>query len=429
MADVAIVGLGYVGLPLLLAFRDAGSEVIGIDIDGEKIEMLMRGESYLSHISGEKISRCLSSGATLSTDMAAIRNAYAVIIAVPTPLTDDMTPDLSYIESTAREIGKYLAAGQLVSLESTTYPGTTRDVLIPILEKESGLKAGKDFMVAFSPERVDPGDPDHDLVKIPKIVSGVDEDSLRCASELYEKITPAVVPVSTLEAAEMAKLLENIYRSVNIALVNEMKMLADSMGLDIWEVIEAASTKPFGFQAFYPGPGLGGHCLPIDPFYLSWIARTRYSFDSQFINLAGKINSEMPDYVLKKLEKAMEVRGMALDGAEILLVGVAYKPDISDTRESPGMKLMKMLEEAGARVSYHDPFVPLLPETRRYPELTGRNSVELEPDTISRFDLVIIATDHTDIDYSLLDRHSRLIIDTRNAMQNSKGEGADIIKS
>ena len=429
MSDVAIIGLGYVGLPLLLAFRDAGCEVTGIDIDPEKIEKLKRGESYLSHIPPESIQKGLDDKTVLSTDMASIEKASAVIIAVPTPLTDDMTPDLSYIESTAEEIARYLAAGQLVSLESTTYPGTTRDVVIPILEKGSGLKAGEDFFVAFSPERVDPGDPDHDLTMIPKIVAGMDRESLQLAVDLYSRITPEVVPVSTLEAAEMAKLVEIIYRSVNIALVNEMKMLADTMGLNIWEVIAAASTKPFGFQAFYPGPGLGGHCLPIDPFYLYWIGKTRYGFETQFIELAGKINSEMPQYVLKRLLDAMEGRGKKITGAKILLIGIAYKPDISDTRESPGLKLMSMLEEIGARVSYHDPFVPVLPPTRDYPGFTGRNSVDLEADTIGEYDLVVIVANHSNVDYGLLGRNASLIIDTRNAMKDFSGEGAEVIRS
>jgi UDP-N-acetyl-D-glucosamine dehydrogenase len=429
MTDVAVIGLGYVGLPLLLAFRDAGCDVIGIDIDQEKIDMLTRGQSYLSHISSGSIEKGLSEKTKLSADMSAIQNASAVIIAVPTPLTSDMTPDLSYIESTAEGIARYLGTGQLVSLESTTYPGTTREVIIPILEKGSGLKAGEDFHVAFSPERVDPGNPDHDLTTIPKIVAGLDERSLGMAVDLYEKITPEVVPVSTLEAAEMAKLLENIYRSVNIALVNEMKMLANVMELDIWEVIAAASTKPFGFQAFYPGPGLGGHCLPIDPFYLYWIARTRYDFETQFIELAGKINSEMPHYVLERLKDALEERGIAVEGADILLIGVAYKPDISDTRESPGLKLMAMLEEIGARVSYHDPFVPVLPPTRDYPDLAGRNSVELGAGTIGEYDMVVIATDHTNVDYGLLAHNASLIVDTRNAMRDLEGEGAEIIRS
>ena len=425
--SVGIVGLGYVGLPLLLAFSNAGCKVVGIDIDPDKIDLLGRGESYLSHIPATSISRVLAEKTVLSANMAEIEKIDAVVITVPTPLTHDMTPDLSFVESTAKELGKHLQVGQLVSLESTTYPGTTREVLIPILESESGLAAGKDFHVAFSPERVDPGDPDHELTEIPKIVAGLNKESLRLAVDLYSLITPEVVPVSTLEVAEMAKLLENIYRTVNIALVNEMKMLADRMGLDIWEVIGAAATKPFGFQVFYPGPGLGGHCLPIDPFYLDWRAKTKYDFKTQFIELAGRINASMPDYVLQRTRMALEERGVELGCAKVLLVGMAYKPDISDTRESPGLKLMTVLEEAGAKVIYHDPLVPILPATRDYPLLAGRSSVDLESGIVGGQDVVIIVTDHSIIDYELLAAEASLVVDTRNAMRDVEGRAAEVV--
>lgn len=427
---VGVIGLGYVGLPLLLAFRNAGCEVIGVDIDPEKIRLLQAGESYISHISHEAVRPLMGEGAVLSTDMRKMEQAEAAIIAVPTPLTDDMTPDLSFVESTARSLGEHLPAGQLVSLESTTYPGTTREVLIPLLETASGLVAGKDFYVAYSPERVDPGDPDHELTAIAKIVAGLDDESLRLAVELYGRIAPSVVPASCLEVAEMAKLLENIYRTVNIALVNELKMLADRMGLDIWEVIEAAATKPFGFQAFYPGPGLGGHCLPIDPFYLHWRGKTRYDFETQFVQLAGKINTGMPGYVVERTRLALERRDSSLAGARVLLIGMAYKPDISDVRESPGLKLMALFEgEEGARVNFHDPFVPVLPATRAHPSFTGRSSVDLDPQTVRAHDAVVIVTDHSNIDYESLAAHSSLIVDTRNAMRDVAGGKAEIVKA
>jgi UDP-N-acetyl-D-glucosamine dehydrogenase len=358
-----------------------------------------------------------------------VRDVDAIIITVPTPLTNDMTPDLSYVESTAREVAAYLQKEQIVSLESTTYPGTTRDVLIPLLEEKSGLKAGRDFHVAYSPERVDPGNKDHDLTDIPKVVSGLDDESLSRAVELYSEIIHEVVPVSTLEAAEMTKLLENIYRTVNIALVNEMKMLADRMGLNIWEVIEAAATKPFGYQAFYPGPGLGGHCLPIDPFYLYWAGKTKQGFETQFIELAGKINTGMPAYVMGRLKEALATRGKELRGAAILIIGVAYKPDVSDTRESPGLHLMSMLEEAGAEVGFHDPYVPVIPQTRDHPQLAGRGSTALDAGTVGGCDAVIVVTNHSSVDYRLLAEEASLIVDTRNAMKGIECSGVEVVRA
>jgi UDP-N-acetyl-D-glucosamine dehydrogenase len=327
-------------------------------------------------------------------------------------------PDLSYIVDTARAIGPHLRAGQLVSLESTTWPGTTREVLIPPLEETSGLKAGRDFHVAFSPERIDPGNPRFEIGDIPKIVSGLDEPSLERAVALYGRITPTVVPVSTLETAEMAKLLENIYRTVNIALVNELKLLAQTMDLDIWEVVAAAATKPFGFQPFYPGPGLGGHCLPIDPFYLSWRARHRYGFETRFITLAGEVNARMPHYVVERTGQALAEEGRSLKGADVLLLGMAYKKDIGDTRESPGLHLMQLFEAQGtARVDYHDRLVPVLPRTRDFPGFAGRRSVPLTPERLSSADAVVIVTDHSGVDYTAVGRHARLVVDTRNIMR------------
>lgn len=427
---VGIIGLGYVGMPLLLAFREAGCSVIGVDIDPDKVNMLKEGKSYLSHIPSERISSVLSEKVNLTTEMSEMVAADAVIITVPTPLTDVMTPDLSYVENTADALGQHLRKDQLVSLESTTYPGTTREVLIPRLEESSKLKAGKDFYVAFSPERVDPGDESHDITEIPKLVSGLDAESLRLAMRLYSIITPQVVEVSDLEIAEMAKLLENVYRAVNIALVNELKMLADAMGIDIWEVIEAASTKPFGFQTFYPGPGLGGHCLPIDPFYLHWRGITRYGFETRFVELAGRINTAVPPFVVNKTRAALEERGIPLKGASILVMGVSYKEDISDVRESPGLKLMSLFEKVeGAEVSYHDPFVPVLHQTRDYPYLTGRPSSTLNSDFIAEQDAVVIATCHSDVDYEMIAENASLVVDTRNAMKNLAGRGAQIVKA
>ncbi len=432
--SVGVVGLGYVGLPLLLAFRERSHRVVGVDTDPEKIRMLGEGTSYLSHIQDERLGVLTPETAQLASDFAPLAGADAVIIAVPTPLKErtDGTrtgePDLSYVEATGEALAPHLRSGMLVSLESTTYPGTTREVLAPRLEAGSGLKAGTDFHLAYSPERVDPGS-DHEIERIPKIVSGIDEASLEAAVALYGSITPQVVPVSSLEAAEMAKLLENIYRAVNIAMVNELKLLAERMELDIWEVVEAAATKPFGFQAFYPGPGLGGHCLPIDPFYLAWRAREHYGFTTRFIELAGQVNAGMPEHVVERTRAALEEGGKELEGAEVLLLGVAYKRDVGDTRESPGLRLMQLFEEAGCRVSYHDPYVPALPATRDYPGFAGRRSEELDPRMLASADAVVIATDHTRVDYAEVGRSSSLVVDTRNAMARVPGGKARVVKA
>ncbi len=425
---VGVIGLGYVGLPLLLAFRRAGCEVVGIDVDPTKVTSLQQGRSYLAHLPDSEL-EILSRGARFATDSGPLSEVEAIVIAVPTPLAgppgpgEVPEPDLSYVVATARDLGPHLRAGQLVSLESTTWPGTTREVLVPMLEAASGLVAGTDFLVAFSPERVDPGNPQHDISDIPKIVSGLNAASLERAIALYHLIVPQIVPVSSPEAAEMAKLLENIYRTVNIALVNELKLLSHAMGLDIWEVISAAATKPFGFQAFYPGPGLGGHCLPIDPFYLSWRARQRYGFETRFITLAGEVNAAMPGYVLERTVQALEADGSPIGGADILLLGMAYKKDIGDTRESPGLHLLHIFEEAGARVGYHDPFVPELPRTRDFPQYAGRVSEDLTPERLAAAEAVVVVTDHGRVDYGLVAEHARLIVDTRNALRGRTVKG------
>ncbi len=427
---VGVIGLGYVGLPLLLAFREAGLSVTGVDIDPEKIRLLEAGETYLSHIPADRIRRVLSTDCILTTQMEALNQVEAVVIAVPTPLTDVMTPDLSFIEDTAVALGPHLREGQLISLESTTYPGTTREVLIPRLEAVSGLRVGTDFLVAFSPERVDPGQADHDITEVPKLVSGYDEQSLQRALDLYSTIVPEVVPCSGLEVAETAKILENLYRAVNIALVNEVKMLTDRMDLDIWEIIDAAGTKPFGFQAFYPGPGLGGHCLPIDPFYLNWRAKTKYDFEMRFVELAGQINTAMPAYVVERTRQALQDDGAELKGGEVLILGMSYKKDISDIRESPGLELMSLFEDKeGAVVSYHDPHVPRLPHTRKFPQFAGRESVSFDGPNLAAADVVIIVTDHTLIDYELVGSQAALIVDTRNAMKEVTAPAARIIKA
>ncbi len=427
---VGVIGLGYVGLPLLLAFREAGLSVTGVDIDPEKIRLLEAGETYLSHIPADRIRRVLATDCVLTTQMEALSQVEAVVIAVPTPLTDVMTPDLSFIEDTAVSLGPHLREGQLISLESTTYPGTTREVLIPKLEAISGLRAGTDFLVAFSPERVDPGQADHDITEVPKLVSGYDEQSLQRAVDLYSTIVPEVVPCSELEVAETAKILENLYRAVNIALVNEVKMLADRMGLDIWEIIDAAATKPFGFQAFYPGPGLGGHCLPIDPFYLNWRAKTKYDFEMRFVELAGQINTAMPAYVVERTRQALQDDGVELKGGAVLILGMSYKKDISDIRESPGLELMSLFEDKeGAVVSYHDPHVPRLPQTRKFARFAGRESVSFDGPNLAAADVVVIATDNTLIDYELVGSQSTLIVDTRNAMKEVIAPTARIIKA
>lgn len=412
-AKVGIVGLGYVGLPLVRAFVEAGFSTLGFDVDQRKVDTLSAGESYISHIPSSMIQQLVSTGRfTPTTEMARMKDADALLICVPTPLTETRDPNLEYIEATARQIADFLRPGQLVVLESTTYPGTTRDVLLPILAA-SGLVAGEDFFVAYSPEREDPGNPEFTAQGIPKVVGGLDEPSQKLAVALYGAAVVSVVPVSNLEVAEACKILENTYRSVNIAMVNELKMLFDRMGLDIWEVIDAAKTKPFGFQPFYPGPGLGGHCIPIDPFYLSWLARKK-GMAARFIELAGEINTDMPRYVVARLTEGLSKVGTPLRGSRICILGVAYKKDVDDPRESPSFELMRLLHEQGVVCSYNDPHVPRLPKMRNF-DVPDLQSEPLTAELLAAQDCILIATNHTAYDYEFIVQHAKLVVDTRNA--------------
>ena len=418
-AKVGVIGLGYVGLPLLHAFHKAGYPVIGFDVDGRKIDALHRGENYLKHLGGDMVSSMKSAGRFDATaDMARLGDADVVIVCVPTPLGRHMEPDMTFIEKASDDIARTIRPGQLIVLESSTYPGTTREIMLPRFEAK-GLKCGRDFFLAFSPEREDPGRKDHNTQTIPKLVGGIDEPSGKVALQLYANAIKQVIPVSSAEVAEAAKLLENIYRCVNIALVNEMKMVLSKMNIDVWEVIRAASTKPFGFQAFYPGPGLGGHCIPIDPFYLTWKAR-EVGMPTRFIELAGEINHLMPEYVVGRTVEALNQQSKALKGARILLLGLAYKPDIDDVRESPSFELIEKLEELGAEVDYNDPHVPQTHYMRRWGDL-GKKSVALSPQTLAGYDCIVIATNHAAYDYKLIADNARLIVDTRNAMKDFKG--------
>jgi UDP-N-acetyl-D-glucosamine dehydrogenase len=411
-ARVGIIGLGYVGLPLARAFAAGGFPVLGFDIDPAKIEKLAHGESYIGHISPQAIRELLSKHAFEATcHFERLDEPDAIIICVPTPLTEAREPDLTFIENSAKAIAARLRPGQLVVLESTTYPGTTREVVKPILE-QGGLKASKDFFLAFSPEREDPGNASFSTTTIPKVVGGLEGHSLELAAALYEKAVVKVVRVSTPEVAEACKILENTYRSVNIALVNELKVLYDRMGVDVWEVIDAAKTKPFGFQAFYPGPGLGGHCIPIDPFYLTWVAR-KHGLTTRFIELAGEINTAMPRFVVSKIADALNERGKPVKGSKIAILGMAYKKDVDDSRESPGFELMELLLHKGAEVSYNDPHIAELPAKRNYDlRMTSR---PLTADYLGSQDCVLIATDHSAYDWRWIVEHSRLVVDTRNA--------------
>jgi len=416
-ARVAIVGLGYVGLPLAETFADAGYHVIGFDIDPQKVQSLRTGCSYIGHIASERVAGLVQSGRFEPTcNPTCFENTDAVIICVPTPLTEAREPDLSYITSTGRMLREFLQRGQLVVLESTTYPGTTRDVLQPILE-QSGLKAGSDFFLAFSPEREDPGNPVYSTRTIPKVVGGIDATSRQLAVALYEPVVKGVVPVSSTQVAEACKILENTYRAVNIALVNELKLVFERMGIDIWEVIAAAKTKPFGFHAFYPGPGLGGHCIPIDPFYLTWVAR-KYGITTRFIELAGEINTSMPGHVVQRIADALNEQSKSIKCSRICVLGVAYKKDVDDARESPAFEIMESLEERGAYVSYNDPYVPVLPAKRRHS--IRLESQPLTAEFLAVQDCVVIVTDHSRYNFEWIAQHSRLVVDTRNATANVK---------
>jgi UDP-N-acetyl-D-glucosamine dehydrogenase len=418
-AQVAVIGLGYVGLPLALLYTEQKLRVTGFDIDQRKVDTLNAGGSYIFRITPEEISSARSHGLAATSDYSRLTEMDAIIICVPTPLNEYHEPDLSYITNTGHAIAPHLRAGHLVILESTTYPGTTEEVLVPILEKENkaGLKAARagqsaesDFFVAFSPEREDPGNTTVARSDIPKVVGGLDPQAADLAAALYGTIFKRVVRVSSPAAAEMTKLLENIYRCVNIALVNELKLLSLRMGLDIWEVIEAASTKPFGFQPFYPGPGLGGHCIPVDPFYLSWKAK-EFDFHTRFIELAGEINSGMPYHVIASVVGALNRHKKSLNGARVLVLGVAYKRDIDDLRESPSLTIIELLQKEGAQVSYHDPYFPTIGKGRRYDLQMTRSSL----DNLGQYDCVLIVTDHSDYDYAKIVKESQLVVDSRNA--------------
>jgi UDP-N-acetyl-D-glucosamine dehydrogenase len=424
---IGVIGLGYVGLPLIDAFVSAGYRCLGFDIDPQKVDLLNRGQSYIKHIDGDRISQWLALNRfEATTDMQRLSEPDALLICVPTPLDEARDPDLKYVVSTCRHISQVLRPGQLVVLESTTYPTTTRDVVVPILETEN-MKAGEDFLIAYSPEREDPGNPDFSAAGIPKVVGGINEVSLDCASKLYETAVAGVIPVSNCEVAEAAKVLENIYRAVNIALVNELKVLFDSMGIDVWEVIDAAKTKPFGFQAFYPGPGLGGHCIPIDPFYLSWLAR-KQGLNARFIELAGEVNRAMPEYVVTRTSEFLNEFSKPIRGSRICLAGIAYKKDVDDPRESPSFELLELLLARGAEMSYSDPHVPQLPSMRHF-NLPSMESQPLTAEYLRSLDAVLIATDHTDFDYDTIVQHAPLVIDTRNATQHVKGKRDHIRKT
>lgn len=426
-AKISVIGLGYVGLPLVREFSRAGFTVLGFDIDDSKVEKLNRGESYISYILSDTISSLVQSGKFHATsDFFNLTLADAILICVPTPLNEYRAPDLSFVINTAETISKYLRKGQLVILESTTYPGTTEEEVLPILES-GGFKVGIDFFLAYSPEREDPGNKDFTTSQIPRVVSGLTPDCLLLAKSLYEQIVSKTVPVSSPRVAEATKLLENIYRSVNIALVNELKIVFERMGIDIWEVIDAASTKPFGFTPFSPGPGLGGHCIPIDPFYLTWKARA-YEVPTRFIELAGEINTNMPYYVVSKTNEGLNRNGKNLRGASILLLGISYKKDLDDTRESPSLKIMSLLKEQGANVEYNDSYVPSISGFRRYPELKMK-STPLTDDSLGRFDCVVIITDHSCYDWQDIVNKSKLVIDTRNATRYVKGGKEKVIKA
>ncbi len=415
MYDIAIVGLGYVGLPLCLQFARKGSRVLGLDIDAAKVDAINAGRSYIHHISEASVQEQVESHRlSASIDFSKVSESAAVVICVPTPLNKNREPDISYIIQTGKAIAPYLKKDMLVVLESTTYPGTTDEDLRAVLEAGSGLTAGKDFCLAFSPEREDPGNPDSKVAKIPKVVGGLTATCLERATQLYSRAVERVVPVSSCRAAEATKLLENIFRSVNIALVNELKVVYGAMGIDVWEVIEAAKTKPFGYMPFYPGPGLGGHCIPIDPFYLTWKAR-EYGQATRFIELAGEINTSMPQHVIQRLSEALNQHRKPLNGSRILLVGLAYKANVDDDRESPGYILLDLMKAAGAQVDYYDPYVPVIRPSREHSHWAGLKSITWNRETISKYDACLVATAHHCVDYCQLVDWAQLIVDTRNA--------------
>jgi UDP-N-acetyl-D-glucosamine dehydrogenase len=418
---IGVVGLGYVGLPLSLAASQSGLNVIGYDVNNERVEEINSGHSPLQHIANERIIAVRRQKRFEATsDARQLGYVDAVLICVPTPLGLHREPDLSFVVQTTRTLSRTLRRGQLIVLESTTYPGTTRDIVKPILET-SGLRSGRDFLLGYSPEREDPGNSSYETSRIPKVLAGDGAAALRLTQTLYDQFISFTVPVSSLEAAEAVKLTENIFRAVNIALVNELKIVLRALGVDIFEVVEAAKTKPFGYMPFYPGPGLGGHCIPIDPFYLTWRAR-EVGICTKFIELAGEVNANMPHYVVERLREELDRRfGKALSGSRILIVGVSYKKNVGDMRESPALTIMELLDRAGARVDYYDPFFPVIPPTRDHPNLAGKASIPFEDYLLARFDGSVIVTDHDDVDYEALLRFSRLIVDTRNRLAGSAG--------
>ncbi len=423
---VGILGLGYVGLPLAREFSTNGVKVLGFDVDAPKIKTLKSGKSILKSVSDSQIKAMISSGCfDATTDMARIKEVDAVLICVPTPLTENREPDMQYVIGSCETIAKYLQPGQLICLESTTYPGTSRELMLPILEK-SGLKGGKNFHLAYSPEREDPGNKHYTTRTIPKVISGLSPSCTGIAKMLYEKAIDTLVPVSSLEVAEATKIMENIYRCINIAMVNELKVVFDRMGIDIWEVVHAASTKPFGFNPFYPGPGLGGHCIPIDPFYLTWKAR-QYDMPTRFIELAGEINTNMPRFVVQKTMDALNEHCKSLKGSKVLVLGLAYKPDIDDVRESPSLELIELLKEKGAKVDYNDPYISQTHKQRDY-NLQMR-SKKLSDKMLQSYDAVLISTNHSDYDYDWIVENSQLVIDTRNATAQVKRGRKKIIKA
>lgn len=417
---VGIIGLGYVGLPLALEFASKGIKVIGFDLDEFKINKILKEKkSYIKHIPSEKIKSAVEKkNLTATTDFRLLSEPDAVIICVPTPLNHNREPDMSYVVNTAETIGKYLRKGQFISLESTTYPGTTDEILLKIFESK-GLKVGKNFYLCFSPEREDPNNEKYSTATIPKVLGGVTKECTEIGKLIYEKVIVKIVTVSSTKAAESSKLLENIFRSINIALVNELKVVFDRMGIDVWEVIEAASTKPFGFTPFYPGPGLGGHCIPIDPFYLTWKAR-EYEISTKFIELAGEINTAMPEYVVSKVYHALNENRKCLKGSKILLLGLSYKKDIDDLRESPSLKLIELLQDEGAIVDYSDEYVTVIPKLRKYE--FKKKSIALTKKNISKYDLVLLSTDHSYYDYKFIYDNAKIIVDTRNAFKSFKGK-------
>ena len=441
-AVIGIIGLGYVGLPLALEYATKGFKTIGFDIDERKIPILNAGKSYIKHIKADKIKKTVGNKKFFATaDFTRLPEADAVIICVPTPLNEHREPDMTFIENSGRMVAQYLRFGQFVSLESSTYPGTTEEILLPMFEnapltqsavgnkqsaKVKKFVVGKDFFLAFSPEREDPNNPKYSTATIPKVVGGVTAECLKVALAIYNQVIVKTVPVSSPRAAEATKLLENIYRSINIALVNELKMVFERMNIDVWEVVDAAATKPFGFQAFYPGPGLGGHCIPIDPFYLTWKAR-EFEISTKFIELAGEINTFMPYYVVEKAGEVLNKFKKSLNGSKVLILGASYKKDIDDMRESPSLKLIEILREKGAKVDYNDPYVPKLPKTRKYQY--DMNSVELSKKNLAKYDMILLSTDHTDYNYKFITASSKLILDTRNAFERAGIKSEKLFKA